>query len=424
MIPANVLHPSLYELPDVTLAVDVQTHHIVDVNRALALGYSRGELIGTDVRALAADPTTLELDHLLAANARPREVAFRGRHAATAIISVHASKAETNGTSAVDSFALLTHRESPERAAERDELRDLRARLAGILEGLERLTERVATPPVAITRSPSIELPMPSHADAPRHLEAERSSAHLPELTLEQYASLVAECDVCPERRAEIAGRYGVLSDAERAELDRSWAKRFAADAVLYERKSALVGHYVEWYRQQADPSQGVKAKAHSGSKERTTAPSATGARPEAYLPFAPIALAPASTESPASAPAMSAGERSADEVRRELRGTVGVTSIGRGDALPFKPPEVPDLSVEQYAAMMAELGGYPDKQGEIRAMYGIYSEAVWRLCDTHWTARLAHDPALKQKWLRLVAEYAKSLVGPASSRAAPMSRR
>ena len=95
-----------------------------------------------------------------------------------------------------------------------------------------------------------------------------------------------------------------------------------------------------------------------------------------------------------------------------DVRATMAVGDIRFGaGALPFKPAGMPELTVEQYAALMVELEAYPEKRGEVLAMYGIHTDAAWTACDEHWTARLVGDPALRQRWIKLSADLKKKLV-------------
>ncbi|MBW2527019.1 MAG: hypothetical protein JRI23_22755, partial [Deltaproteobacteria bacterium] len=57
--------------------------------------------------------------------------------------------------------------------------------------------------------------------------------AHLESMTVEQYASLCAECAVHPSWVDQIHGRYHVRSREERSALDAHWRARMAADVQL-----------------------------------------------------------------------------------------------------------------------------------------------------------------------------------------------
>lgn len=232
------------------------------------------------------------------------------------------------------------------------------------------------------------------------------------DLTAEQYASLLAEIDVHPARRAEIAARHGIATEAARTEVDRVWAERTSRDPALSERGRALFVSYRDWFQAQSHAQSQAQAQpvpASQQAERRITAPHVQ--EPAAVpLPFSAehgAPMAPAAVPTPPDAPDTAAQEQR----RRNARGTVAASSFSNDAPLPFKPTEVPDLSVEQYAALMAEVEGYPSRQPEIRALYGIHSEAAFRTCEGHWTGRLAADPTLMQKWARLKADYGRKLV-------------
>lgn len=96
---------------------------------------------------------------------------------------------------------------------------------------------------------------------------------------------------------------------------------------------------------------------------------------------------------------------------RHERRGTVAATGEHLAAPLPFKPPEVPDLTIEQYAALTVELEASPDKRNDTFAMYGIGAESTWQACQAHWTAILHADPATSRRWMKLVSDFRTKLV-------------
>jgi hypothetical protein len=95
-----------------------------------------------------------------------------------------------------------------------------------------------------------------------------------------------------------------------------------------------------------------------------------------------------------------------------DARGTVAATDLQAkpGAALPFKPAEVPDLSIEQYAMLTVELETYPARRAEILGMSGIFTDSTWLACEAHWAALLVVDPGLRQRWLKLGADFRNKL--------------
>jgi hypothetical protein len=67
------------------------------------------------------------------------------------------------------------------------------------------------------------------------------------ELTVEQYASLCAECVVYPDRAEEIQRRYHVPSEGARRVIDKHWKERFTADADLQRRFETSFASYRAW---------------------------------------------------------------------------------------------------------------------------------------------------------------------------------
>jgi hypothetical protein len=61
-------------------------------------------------------------------------------------------------------------------------------------------------------------------------------------MSLEQYASLCAECALFPEHVQQIELRYGVSSPVERTVLDRLWRYRMAEDPTLHARWTEQYG--------------------------------------------------------------------------------------------------------------------------------------------------------------------------------------
>ncbi len=73
--------------------------------------------------------------------------------------------------------------------------------------------------------------------------------AVLPELSLNEYASLHAELSVWPERAGEILVRYRVGNKAAQGALDAHWATRFGGEAGLRADFERALGEFVGWLR-------------------------------------------------------------------------------------------------------------------------------------------------------------------------------
>jgi hypothetical protein len=182
-----------------------------------------------------------------------------------------------------------------------------------------------------------------------------------PELSLAEYASLQVEREMGRDPLDKIDGRYG-LTPPLRAELDRAWRAKLDREPALRQELARLVAQYREWFQ----------------SNRREGGPR-----------------------------------------KPPPDGTVSAVDMdfSAAGALPFRPPEVPDLSVEQYAALTVEMDASPHAHGQVLELYGITSEATWRACEAHWTEMLNADPMLRKRWMRLVADLRGKLVRSAPPR-------
>jgi hypothetical protein len=61
------------------------------------------------------------------------------------------------------------------------------------------------------------------------HEEVDAHTARLPELSVEQFASYLAEIKAYPERVALVRERYGIANDAVHAALDATWQRNRSA---------------------------------------------------------------------------------------------------------------------------------------------------------------------------------------------------
>lgn len=357
--PPELLHSALRALPDITLAIDPLSLSIVDVNRAVsALGYSRAELLALGLDALLECPRDDLARFVRAADGRAVELLARRRDGALGRVS---ARAATSAGAATLPCVLLVLREMPEHARALEQIERLRGVLTGVLNSLEQLSEEGAC------------IAVPAPAPEPPSDPVER----LPDFSLEQYAALGVETDLNAGRSQEINARYGLPSDAARARLDAHWRDRLERDPPLRGHWEALTVHYRTWFKAQA---------AHNEAPASAPAP--------------PVPAAPRSAPT------------GAFRALLDARGTVAATDLqGKpGDALPFKPAEVPDLSIEQYAMLTVELEAYPARRAEILGMSGIFTDATWLACEAHWAALLVADPGLRQRWLKLGADFRTKL--------------
>lgn len=193
----------------------------------------------------------------------------------------------------------------------------------------------------------SLEVPESEPADEP--------TRETPELSLEQYACLEVETELGWDPIDRINSRYG-LTDALRAVVDQHWRGRLAQDRELQREHGRLMDQYFAWFQ------------ANRGAD---------------------------SDKSP-----------SGDETKSRVD-----MLLMAAEVMPFRPPEVPDFTVEQYAALTVEMDANPANHAQVLELYGISSEAVWHACEAHWEAVLQADPTLRKRWMRLVSDLRGKLV-------------
>ena len=79
--------------------------------------------------------------------------------------------------------------------------------------------------------------------------DSDSDSDGLPDLSLEQYASLCVERALYPGNDLQVAERYKLLTAEALQKLDASWRKRFAAEGNLQARWQQAYSQYEAWLR-------------------------------------------------------------------------------------------------------------------------------------------------------------------------------
>lgn len=81
--------------------------------------------------------------------------------------------------------------------------------------------------------------------------------------------------------------------------------------------------------------------------------------------------------------------------------------------ALPFFAPDgvVPALSVERYAAFVAELEAAPGERARTMARFGLRDERQFGELNAHWRRQLERSTELHARWYQLV-QAQRALVG------------
>lgn len=102
-------------------------------------------------------------------------------------------------------------------------------------------------------------------------------------------------------------------------------------------------------------------------------------------------------------------------EQRKSLDSTVPANMMSPiPEALPFAhgapaaapPPKVPQMTLQAYASLCAELSVTPEKSAEVLRRYGVHDEHARRALDEEWRARLAAHPPSNQEWQKLYTTY------------------
>jgi hypothetical protein len=65
-----------------------------------------------------------------------------------------------------------------------------------------------------------------------------------------------------------------------------------------------------------------------------------------------------------------------------------------------------PQLSLEMYASLRAELSLWPERSAEILPWYHVMNTAAWRALDEHWLIELRTNPEARAKFDKVAAEY------------------
>ncbi|WP_437708772.1 hypothetical protein WMF45_31470 [Sorangium sp. So ce448] len=138
--------------------------------------------------------------------------------------------------------------------------------------------------------------------------------------------------------------------------------------------------------------------------------PAAPAPRPAApATPVAPATPAAPATPTALAAPAGTAPLPDMAALITALPFTPA--SEKRGAPAPPPPPSAtahtaPALSLEQYAALCAELSLHPRSAAALYPRYGLRDAAAWQATDAAWQARMRSDAVLEARWQQLIAHY------------------
>jgi hypothetical protein len=77
----------------------------------------------------------------------------------------------------------------------------------------------------------------------------------------------------------------------------------------------------------------------------------------------------------------------------------------------PAQSIAVPQMRLQTYASLGAELAVYPEKAAQILPKYGVVSEQVKAALDQEWRARFAASPETLREWHKLFSEFREWLL-------------
>jgi hypothetical protein len=180
--------------------------------------------------------------------------------------------------------------------------------------------------------------------------------------TLPRYAELVAERDESGAALSDVLAMFEIDA-AQHAQIESFWSRKFSANGLLGLELGRLVG----LARKALKERRASRAAAPSAARATVALEARQGAAHEAKpSPSAPAAVDPAA---PGGAP-------------------------------------VPELSVEQYAWVVATLRRTsPEQIPAALARFRLTSETKREL-ESRWSKRMASDPALQQAFLAHLARY------------------
>jgi hypothetical protein len=206
-----------------------------------------------------------------------------------------------------------------------------------------------------------------------------------PRLSLQQYASLRAECVDYPDGVAAVRARYGLDEVTDDAETE-AWASRFARDFALFDTYKAMFQRYrtMPSPRPPSTPppsysTSPASAQLFPASAVRTPVPSRAPSAPPPSMTSAQASVRPPSAHAPSQWPSLPL-ENDGSEV-------VPTAALNRV------------LTLGEHATMAAELQFLPEDT--VYAKYDLGDPTVrahvLRICE-----KRIEDPTAKETWKRL----------------------
>lgn len=253
-------------------------------------------------------------------------------------------------------------------------------------------------------------------------------------VVLKQYAALSAELELSIERTPEILAAHGLDADSKAA-LDARWQAKFSQDGVaaldylrlLAQEKARLKASGSA--RPAAKPARAAPPPAAAGAAPAKAGLAATSmnldldAAIAAALPFGAAAQgARASAPTPAPATRAAGPTPSADApkprpapvgsgtafIPEEMVAQAAVPFAGTPKAA--APARGPDLTLQQYASLCAELAVYPERADSIRLKYRVGDAQAMAALEGVWRDRFARDAAARADWQKQVEQFQRWL--------------
>jgi hypothetical protein len=234
-------------------------------------------------------------------------------------------------------------------------------------------------------------------------------------LTLKQYAALSAEIEISIERTPEILSAHGLTTESKSA-LDARWQTKFSQDGMAALEYLRLLGQEKARLKSSGavapavpPPAAVAPLKPQKPGLGGTSMALDIGAAVAAALPFAgsaPGAKA-ATTQQTASSPAMKpkpvgsgTGFVPADIVKK------AAVPFGAAPPPAVAAPRPPELTVQQYASLCAELAVYPARADAIRLKYRVADAQTMAALEGVWRERFAKDPATRADWQKQAEQF------------------
>jgi len=230
----------------------------------------------------------------------------------------------------------------------------------------------------AFLAAPSLPFGPLSSSAAPRNPPAPAPERPL-DMPLRQYASLCVDIGNRPENAADTLARYRLTPESKRT-IDKLYRDRFVADPALFGEFRRACDAYQTYLSKQPSP---VRAAAAGGRSHDAARPLAAHS---ASSPSAAHSASSSSAAHSASSPSASAWP-------------------SPHSASPSSPVSIPQLTIDQYAAVLVDLQLAPAHRAAVLQRHRL-TEPLIAALDAAWSRYLATDPAARAAFQRATDAY------------------